>query len=170
VPGVVMGLAFVVTFNVPPLQITGTAAIIILMLFIRRLPYAVRSSAAILKQIKGGIEEAAISLGARPGRAFLKVTLPLMLFVSLAIKFEGPGPVFDRHSCIGRRSRRFQMLSFRTIAHDPEGTLPRWARKPTQIGQFLRSTRIETLPRLINVLRGEMSITDPDGSSPSFLD
>ncbi|TMH65673.1 MAG: iron ABC transporter permease [Betaproteobacteria bacterium] len=79
VPGVVMGLAFVVTFNVPPLQITGTAAIIILMLFIRRLPYAVRSSAAILKQIKGSIEEAAISLGARPGRAFLKVTLPLML-------------------------------------------------------------------------------------------
>jgi lipopolysaccharide/colanic/teichoic acid biosynthesis glycosyltransferase len=62
------------------------------------------------------------------------------------------------------------MLSFRTIAHDPEGTLPRWAPKPTQIGQFLRSTRIETLPRLINVLRGEMSITDPDGSSPSFLD
>jgi len=79
VPGVVMGLAFVVTFNVPPLQITGTATIIVLMLFIRRLPYAVRSSAAILKQIKGGIEEAAISLGAPPWRAFLKVTLPLML-------------------------------------------------------------------------------------------
>jgi len=79
VPGVVMGLAFVVTFNVPPLQITGTAAIIVLMLFIRRLPYAVRSSTSILKQIKGGIEEAAISLGASPSRAFLKVTLPLML-------------------------------------------------------------------------------------------
>jgi iron(III) transport system permease protein len=79
VPGVVMGLAFVVTFNVPPLQITGTATIVILMLFIRRLPYAVRSSAAILKQIRGGIEEAAISLGAPPWRAFLKVTLPLML-------------------------------------------------------------------------------------------
>ena len=79
VPGVVMGLAFVVTFNVPPLQITGTAAIIVLMLFIRRLPYAVRSSTSILKQIKGGIEEAAISLGASPSRAFVKVTLPLMV-------------------------------------------------------------------------------------------
>jgi iron(III) transport system permease protein len=79
VPGVVMGLGFVVTFNVPPLQITGTATIIVLMLFIRRLPYAVRSSAAILKQIKPGIEEAAIILGAPPWRAFLKVTLPLML-------------------------------------------------------------------------------------------
>ena len=50
----------------------GTAAIILLMLFIRRLPYAVRSSAAILKQIKSGVEEAANSLGARPGRAFLR--------------------------------------------------------------------------------------------------
>ncbi|MGQ0665238.1 MAG: ABC transporter permease [Pseudomonadota bacterium] len=79
VPGVVMGLAFVVTFNVPPLEMTGTATIVILMLFIRRLPYAVRSSASILKQIKSSIEEAAISLGAAPWHAFRKVTLPLML-------------------------------------------------------------------------------------------
>ncbi|MBI1775747.1 MAG: iron ABC transporter permease [Proteobacteria bacterium] len=79
VPGVVIGVAFVVTFNVPPLPMTGTAAILIVMLFIRRLPYAVRSSAAILKQIKGSIEEAAISLGASPAHAFLKVTIPLML-------------------------------------------------------------------------------------------
>jgi iron(III) transport system permease protein len=79
VPGVVMGLAFAVTFNVPPLEVTGTATIIVLMLFIRRLPYAVRSSAAILKQIRASVEEAAISLGASPVRAFARVTLPLML-------------------------------------------------------------------------------------------
>jgi iron(III) transport system permease protein len=79
VPGVVMGLAFVVTFNVPPLELTGTATIIVLMLFIRRLPYAVRSSAAILKQIRASLEEAAVSLGASPARAFARVTLPLML-------------------------------------------------------------------------------------------
>ncbi|HEX5077586.1 MAG TPA: iron ABC transporter permease [Geminicoccaceae bacterium] len=79
VPGVVLGLGFVVAFNRPPLLLTGTALIIILILFIRRLPYAVRSSTAILRQIKGSIEEAAISLGAPPGRAFLRVTLPLML-------------------------------------------------------------------------------------------
>jgi iron(III) transport system permease protein len=79
VPGVVMGLAFAVTFNVPPLELTGTATIIVLMLFIRRLPYAVRSSAAILKQIRASVEEAAISLGASPVRAFARVTLPLML-------------------------------------------------------------------------------------------
>ena len=79
VPGVVMGLGFVVSFNTPPLVLTGTATIIVLILFIRRLPYAVRSSAAILKQIKGSVEEAAISLGAAPARAFRKVTLPLMM-------------------------------------------------------------------------------------------
>jgi iron(III) transport system permease protein len=79
VPGVVLGLAFVVTFNVKPIEITGTATIIVLMLFIRRLPYSVRSSASILKQIRGSIEEAAVSLGASPARAFMKITLPLML-------------------------------------------------------------------------------------------
>jgi iron(III) transport system permease protein len=79
VPGVVLGLGFVVAFNQRPLLLTGTALIIILILFIRRLPYAVRSSASILRQVKGSIEEAAISLGAAPGRAFVKVTLPLML-------------------------------------------------------------------------------------------
>ena len=79
VPGVVLGVAFVITFNVKPIEITGSATIIVLMLFIRRLPYAVRSSAAILKQIRGNIEEAAISLGASPRRAFTHVTLPLML-------------------------------------------------------------------------------------------
>ena len=79
VPGVVLGVAFVITFNVKPIEITGTALILVLMLFIRRLPYAVRSSASVLRQIRGNIEEAAISLGASPRRAFTSVTLPLMI-------------------------------------------------------------------------------------------
>jgi len=45
-----------------------------------------------------------------------------------------------------------------------------WARNTTQVGQFLRLTRIDALPQLVNVLRGEMSVIDSDGSSPSFLD
>ena len=99
----------------------------------------------------------------------LLITSPLMLFVALAIKCEGPGPLFERHSCIGRAGR-FQMLRFRTSIYDPDRILPSWARGLTPVGQFLRSTRIEALPQLINVLRGEMSLLDPDARSPSFLD
>jgi len=100
----------------------------------------------------------------------LAMTWPLLLFVALAIKLEGPGPIFDRRVCIGRGGRRFQMLKFRTMMPDPEHTTPIWARKPTQIGEFLRYSRIESLPQLINVMRGEMSIIDTDGASPSFLE
>jgi len=102
--------------------------------------------------------------------ALLAVTSTLMLIVALAIKWESPGPILHRQTCIGRGGRRFQMLKFRTIVHDPERTRPVWAGRPTQIGHFLRYTRIEALPQLINVLRGEMSLIDPDERSPSFLD
>jgi lipopolysaccharide/colanic/teichoic acid biosynthesis glycosyltransferase len=100
----------------------------------------------------------------------LVVTSPLMLFVALAISREGPGSIFERQTCIGRGGRRFQMLKFRTMVPDPEHTNPVWARKTTQIGEFLRYSRIERLPQLFNVLRGEMSLVDPEGSSPSFLE
>ncbi len=78
VPGTVLGIGFVVAFNRKPIYLVGTAAILILSYFIRRLPYSVRSSASILKQIDPSIEEAAVNLGARPARSFFKVTLPLM--------------------------------------------------------------------------------------------
>ncbi|MGV0819508.1 ABC transporter permease [Martelella sp. AMO21009] len=79
VPGVVMAIGFALTFNKPPVDLIGTALIIILVVFIRRLPYGVRSTSTILRQIKPSIEEAAINLGAPPARAFLKVTVPIMI-------------------------------------------------------------------------------------------
>jgi polysaccharide biosynthesis protein PslA len=96
--------------------------------------------------------------------------LPLLVFVALAIKAESLGPIFDEQSCIGRGSRRFQMLKFRTVAYDPDGTIPPWANRTTKIGEFLRQTRIDTLPQLLNVIRGDISIIDRDGVWPSFLD
>jgi lipopolysaccharide/colanic/teichoic acid biosynthesis glycosyltransferase len=102
--------------------------------------------------------------------ALLAITAPLMLLVALGVKVESPGPVLVKETRIGIGGRRFQMLKFRTIVHDPEHTIPVWAQKQTQIGQFLRHTRIEALPQLFNVLRGEMTLIDGDGFSPTFLD
>jgi lipopolysaccharide/colanic/teichoic acid biosynthesis glycosyltransferase len=98
--------------------------------------------------------------------ALVVMTFPLMLAVALAIEWEGPGPILERQHCIARGGRRFEILKFRTVVHDPDGTV----RKTTLVGEFLQYTRIEYLPQLINVLRGEMSLLDPDGNSPSFLE
>jgi len=79
VPGTVLGIGFIVAFNKKPVYLAGTAVIIIMAYFIRRLPYSIRSSASILKQIDPSLEEAGINLGSPPGRTFRKVTLPLMV-------------------------------------------------------------------------------------------
>ena len=78
-PGIVVGIAFVAAFNNPPVALTGTALIIILSIFIRRLPYSVRSSASALRQVGPSLEEAAISLGYNPLQAFMKITVPLIV-------------------------------------------------------------------------------------------
>jgi lipopolysaccharide/colanic/teichoic acid biosynthesis glycosyltransferase len=102
--------------------------------------------------------------------ALLALTAPLMLLVAVAIRLESAGPFLVRESCIGLRGRRFQMLKFRTVRYDLDRSIPLWGRKPTPLGKIIRLTRIEALPQLINVIRGEMSIVDPDGRSPSFLE
>ena len=79
VPGIVMAIGFVTTFNRWPVDLVGTAAIIIIVVFIRRLPYGVRSTTASLRQVKPSIEEAAASLGARPFNVFMQVTTPLIM-------------------------------------------------------------------------------------------
>jgi len=78
IPGAVVGIALVITFNQGPLVLTGTAAIMIIALIIRRLPYTIRSSVAILQQIPMSIEEAAISLGCSKLKAFFLITVPMM--------------------------------------------------------------------------------------------
>jgi iron(III) transport system permease protein len=78
-PGIVIGIAFIAAFNTGPIVLTGTAAIIVLSIFIRRLPYSVRTTAAAVRQIAPSMEEAAISLGYSPFRSFLRVTVPLIV-------------------------------------------------------------------------------------------
>lgn len=78
IPGSVVGIALVIAFNSKPLVLTGTAAIMIIALVIRRIPYTIRSSVAVLQQIPMTIEEAAISLGSSKLEAFFKITVPMM--------------------------------------------------------------------------------------------
>jgi len=79
VPGVVIAIGYVTTFRGGPLDVIGTAGLLILLYFIRRLPYGVRSTMSSLRQIKPSMEEAAVNLGAAPARAFFIVTVPLIL-------------------------------------------------------------------------------------------
>ena len=100
--------------------------------------------------------------------AILTLISPLMIFVLVLMKLESAGPVLEKCPCTERGGRRFKILRFRTLMHDPDSKAPIWGRK-TQVGQFLRYTRIEDLPQLINVIRGEMSLISRDDRSPSFL-
>ena len=69
-PGTVVGIAYIVAFNAPPFVLTGTATILVLAYWVRRLPYSVRAGAAILSQLDPAVEEASVSLGVPPLRTF----------------------------------------------------------------------------------------------------
>ena len=79
IPGSVIGITLLLAFNSKPILLSGTAAIIIISFVIRRLPYTLRSSAAILYQISPNLEEASISLGCSPVKTFFKITAIMML-------------------------------------------------------------------------------------------
>jgi len=79
IPGSVLGISFLYAFNKQPLLLSGTAIIIIISLCVRRMPYTIRSSTAIIGQISPSIEEAAISLGTTEVKSFLKITVPMMM-------------------------------------------------------------------------------------------
>ena len=92
----------------------------------------------------------------------LVIVGPLMFCIALAIRWETPGPVFDRRPSINRNGRLFEELSFRTNAHG------KWARNITRVGWFLRYTRIVSLPRLLNVVRGDITLVEITDGSSSF--
>lgn len=124
-----------------------------------------RSSAA----IKRGFDVVGASLG-------LLAIAPLMLAFAIAIKLDSHGPVFFRQLRVGRHGRRFYMLKFRTMVRDAEEMkealrhrneaqegLFKIAADPrvTRMGRFLRTTALDELPQLFNIVRGEMSLVGP---------
>jgi exopolysaccharide biosynthesis polyprenyl glycosylphosphotransferase len=103
----------------------------------------------------------------------LVATLPLMLVTALLVRLDSPGPVLYRQERVGLRGRPFTLLKFRSMRTDAEARGPVWAarRDPrvTRVGQFIRLTRIDELPQLLNVLRGEMSFIGPRPERPHFV-
>ncbi|MGL5433901.1 MAG: ABC transporter permease [Lachnospiraceae bacterium] len=79
VPGSILGISLIAAFNKKPLILTGTAFIMVVAFAIKRMPYTVRSSSAILRQIGPSVEEASLSLGASSMKTFYKITLPMMM-------------------------------------------------------------------------------------------
>ena len=103
----------------------------------------------------------------------LAFALPLLLLVAFLIKVDSTGPVLYRQSRVGLHGRIFTMLKFRSMRVDAEVAGPCWAtdRDPrmARIGAFIRATRLDEVPQLLNVLRGEMSLVGPRPERPHFV-
>lgn len=111
-------------------------------------------------------------LGAAAG---LVLVSPVMLLVALVIKLESSGPVVYRQTRVGMNGRNFEILKFRSMRQDAEKTSgPVWAqeRDPriTRVGHWLRKLRLDELPQLLNVLRGDMNVVGPRPERPTFVE
>ena len=100
--------------------------------------------------------------------ALLPILLPIMLIAGIAVRLDSPGPAFFRQMRMGYRSRPFRVLKFRTMQYqnmpaDERRAAMTDAKDPriTRVGRFLRRSRIDEMPQLLNVLRGEMSLIGP---------
>ncbi|MBS0215744.1 MAG: TIGR03013 family PEP-CTERM/XrtA system glycosyltransferase [Proteobacteria bacterium] len=105
----------------------------------------------------------------------LVLTSPLMLLVALAIRLESKGPVFYKQVRVGIHGANFQVFKFRSMRADAEKDgVAQWAKRDddrvTRVGRFIRMARLDELPQLINVLRGEMSLVGPRPERPQFVD
>ena len=106
--------------------------------------------------------------------ALLIVTSPIMLITAILIKLDSPGPIFYKQERITKGGRHFNILKFRSMSATAERESgPVLATKDdariTRVGRFIRSTRIDELPQLINVLKGDMSLVGPRPERPFFV-
>jgi sugar transferase (PEP-CTERM system associated) len=104
----------------------------------------------------------------------LVLTAPLILGGMVAIRLDGPGPVFYRQERVTLDGRVFWILKLRTMRVNAEASGAVWAAEKdnriTRAGNFLRRARIDELPQLVNILRGDMSFVGPRPERPMFVD
>jgi sugar transferase (PEP-CTERM system associated) len=103
----------------------------------------------------------------------LAICLPFIPFIILAVRLSSPGPIFFHQTRVGLRGRHFSVIKFRTMRQDAEAGGAVWAKKNdprvTPLGRFMRKTRLDEIPQLWNVLRGEMGFVGPRPERPEFV-
>jgi len=102
------------------------------------------------------------------------LTLPLFPVIALAIKLETPGPVFFSQVRVGEYGKKFKIYKFRSMCNNAEaGSGAVWAQecdpRITRVGYLLRKTRLDELPQLFNVLKGDMALVGPRPERPEFV-
>jgi len=105
----------------------------------------------------------------------LTAVLPLAVLAAVAVRLDSPGPIFFRQQRVGRHGRIFNLWKFRSMREDAESDgQARWATRDdprvTRVGRVLRKTRLDEVPQLWNVLRGDMSLVGPRPERPEFVD
>jgi len=104
----------------------------------------------------------------------IALSAPLMLFTALAIKIDSPGPILYTQERAGEFGRLFTILKFRSMRIDAEKNGAQFAKENddriTLVGRFIRKTRLDELPQLWNVLRGDMSMVGPRPERPVFIE
>ena len=105
---------------------------------------------------------------------FLGLGWPVFVLTAIAIKLDSHGPAFFRQERVGERGRIFSLLKFRTMVEGAEAVSgPVWATEEdpriTRVGRWLRKTRLDEFPQIINVLKGEMSFIGPRPERPHFV-
>ena len=103
----------------------------------------------------------------------LVALIPFCVLIAALIRVDSPGPVFYRQVRVGLRGQPYMIWKFRSMRQDAEKSGPRWAQandpRISRIGWWLRKTRIDEFPQLVNVLRGEMSLVGPRPERPVFV-
>ncbi len=121
----------------------------------------------IFKKLKRGVDIVGSLLG-------LALLAPVILIISIVIKLDSTGPILYAQERVGEDGKIFNLLKFRSMRTDAEENGPVWAKvddkRVTRIGYVIRKLRLDEIPQMVNVLKGDMSFIGPRPERPFFVD